>query len=273
MSAGQLYLLPPPVKTHVGGSLHTPYKHALHDKILGKQIGAATRLPWIEEILYIDACAGSYTANAFSGTSSPQILMKHLAYPFGKPMRCYLIDKNTASVDQLRQHITDPRVTILHGDYRSAEIARIIGPSRDGTVAYIYIDPNHADDVEISSHLRAISPEHTIKLITFGCNASGIKRLPTERRRQWFDRLEYIVSIKPPTHDICLMSLMRDSAQWAYVLSSPIVWRKAYDSIINGVTRMHWTKGVAIHWLSNDVDAFWRAAYRLFLKVDGSETR
>jgi hypothetical protein len=273
MSAVQLNLIQPPLKSGVGASLRTPYKHALYSGCLGKCIAASSRLSWIEDNLCIEGCAGGGVSNAFSGTSSPEILLKHISYPLAKPTRAYLIERNVASVDHLRQNMVYAEIKILHGDYRSPGIARQIGPSGKGTSAFLYIDPNHADDVELSPSLRAILPIYTLMLITLGCNANGIKRLPTERRVQWFDRLKYLLSIKLDHHDVCLVSLMRDHAQWAYLLSSPTVWRDDYDHIIGGVARKHWTKGVKKNWLSDSRAAFWKAAEYLFLKVDGSEIR
>jgi hypothetical protein len=258
--------------TTVGSSAtHTPIKHALYNRSLGRIVGAASQMGL--KVTVIDACSGDGQDTLFSGTCSPSIALKHLqwAQKHGMTTAGYLVERDANTVSLLRQRIADGLVTIIHGDYRAVDVADVIGPMDSDTTAFLYIDPNHANDVELSPHLRALLPELTTMLITLGCNANGIKRLPCEERWKWFERVEYLLQLKRPYHEACLVRLERDKHQWAYLLTAPQKWRDRVEKDIDALGKLLWQKGVASHWLSDGEKEFWAAAERLFLKVDGSE--
>jgi hypothetical protein len=262
------------VRVKVGSSAHTPYKHALLDDMVATSLGAASRIEWLSDNLLIDTCAGNGTSNAWSGTSSPEIICRRAERSQAKPTRVVLIDRDAATVDQLRQKFgLLSNVRIIHGDYQTEYTAGMIGKIYPKANVLLHIDPNHVDDVGLSPWLRRILPDSTLVLVTLGCNANGIKRLPLDERRQWFKNLEHILQLKLPRHDACLVSLMKDASQWAYVFTIPNKWRARYDAVVRSLARRHWAKGVEMNWLSDGATAFWAAAERLFLKVDGSETR
>ena len=266
-------------KIHQVGSSaeRTPYKHALLNALLGKILGASSRLSWLSDNLLIDACAGDGRSNAWSGTSSP-LLFCHHANLAKKPTRCVMIEKSNYEWMILESLIgeIDIRkiVQVLHGDYRSREIAQQIGRCRPFTNCFLHIDPNHANDVGKIEHLyNNVLSEYLLMLVTLGCNASGIKRLPLEQRREWFSCLEYLLQLMRHNHDACLIRLEKDAAQWAYMITSPSVWKGHISAMVRDLSRSYWAKGVEMHWYHDEPKAFWRAAEILFLKIDGSESR
>jgi hypothetical protein len=258
-----------------GSSERSPIKHGLLDKTAGKLVASVEFIPWLKGTVLIDTCGGDGVSNAFSGTSSPEILCFHGQYAGQKPIEVILIEINPASVDQLRVKFGGYKnVRIIQGDYTSREVAEeislgLIGPDIS---VLLHIDPNHADHVKLSMAMRRILPPSTLILTTFGCNAHGIKRLPEERRMQWMERLCYLLSVKQDRHDACLITLNRDAAQWAYLFTCPSKWKEKYDSQIVRPACIHWAKGVEVYWLSDGEKTFFAAVERLFLKVDGSES-
>jgi len=273
----------------VGSSAeHTPIKHALLKMVSGQIAGAASKIDRFNELLVIDACAGSGNASIHSGTSSPEILCGHLdwASSHGLKARGYFVEKHDRTVELLARNIgsfsrdnelfpkddlKQPIIEIFHGDYRSPGLAMRIGPRKLGVTGFLHIDPNHANDVELSGELLAALPTDTTMLVTLGCNANGIKRLPAIERIKWFDRVNYLFLLMRRNHDACLIQLQRDKAQWAYLLTVPKVWRDRIGNAIPKLAKLYWAKGVISDWHSDSNENFWKAASRLFLKVDGSE--
>lgn len=126
----------------------------------------------------------------------------------------------------------------------------------------MHIDPNHVDNVELSPFLRRRLPPLTTNLVTLGCNANGIKRLPPVERKKWFDRLEYLLSLLKPYHDACLIRLERDEGQWAYLLSVPRKWCDRTEPTIRSLGKF-WPKGITRYWFSEG--RLLEAAKELFL--------
>jgi hypothetical protein len=271
----------------VGSSaLHTPIKHRFLDIIVGQIVGAAStpRLNWIDTFLTIDCCAGNGDASIHSWTSSPEILYKHLDWASRHDLKAtgIFIEKHSHTVEMLRRNMLlfpkygelfpnpiPPDIIVIHGDYRSSEVAKQIGPVSKKTAVFLHIDPNNVHGVQLSKELRAVLPIYTTMLVTLGCNAGGVKRLPESERLQWFDRLEYLLQLMRPHHDACLVQLERDRAQWAYLLTVPKVWRSRIEDVIPKLGDEYWAKGLGYEWYSDG--NFWKMAERLFLKVDGSE--
>lgn len=260
----------------VGSSAErTPLKHGLLNMLLGKILGASSRLSWLTNNLLIDTCGGDGCSNAWSGTSSP-ILFCHHASLCKKPTRCIIVEKSDHEFSKLAalMDIIDTKkiVEVLHGDYRSEEIARAIGRCSPSTNCFLHIDPNHANDVGKIEHLYSNLSEYVLMLVTLGCNASGIKRLPVEQRMEWFCCLEYLLGIMRHNHDACLVRLEKDAAQWAYLITAPEVWKGHIRTMVRDLSRVYWAKGVEMRWYRDDPKAFWQAAELLFLKIDGSES-
>ena len=164
-----------------GASIHTPYKHGLLNDIVAVNLGAASRIEWLSEAVLIDACSGDGVSNGWSGTSSPEIIYYHAGLAKSKPTRVVLIDRDPIAIQQHRQKFGNlPNVTIIEGNYQSEYTAKMIGPINYKANVLLHIDPNHVNDVDLSAWLRWILPDSTLVLVTMGCNAHGIKRLPLE---------------------------------------------------------------------------------------------
>jgi hypothetical protein len=270
----------------VGSSAeHTPIKHALLKICSGMVAGAASKIPWLDEFMAIDCCAGSAAASIHSGKSSPEILCEDLNWAslHGLKATGYFIEKHPHTVGLLRKNMAffekygdlfpsaiQPVKTIIHGDYRSADVARQIKPIGPRTAGILHIDPNTVHGVELSEEFRKVlMPGYITTLVTLGCNAGGLKMLPYSERVKWFDRLKYLLKIMRPHHDACLIQLQRDKSQWAYLLTVPKVWRDRIECLIPKLANEYWVRGLAYSWYSNG--EFWKAAESLFLRKDGSE--
>jgi hypothetical protein len=253
----------------------TNFKHTALNKFSGQVAGAASCMAWVDKVIFIDACAGDGHRSAYSGTSSPEIFAKHLCWlrNQGCNAKGYLIEANAhtfmrlkASIAALAQEAGFEQLleifTLIHGDYRSAEVAAQINLPTEQTITFLNIDPNHVDDVELSESLRTRLSLLTTWMVSLGCNANGIKRMPWEERRKWFDRLEYLLSLLEPHQDASLIRLDRDEAQWAYLLSIPRKWRDKTQATIRSLSRL-WPKGIRCYWHSDGT--LLPAAKELFL--------
>lgn len=253
----------------------TNFKHTALNRFSGQVAGAASCMAWVNKVIFIDACAGDGHRSAYSGTSSSEIFAKHLCWLKRKGCyaKGYLIEANghtfmrlEAAMSALAQEAGCEQLpeilTLIRGDYRSAQVAAQIDLPTEQTVTFLHIDPNHVDDVELSEYLRARLSPMTTGMVTLGCNANGIKRMPWEERRKWFDRLEYLLSLLEPHQDASLICLDRDEAQWAYLLSIPRKWRDKTQATIRSLSRL-WPKGIRSYWHSDGT--LLPAAKELFL--------
>jgi hypothetical protein len=267
----------PRTKTVGASAERTPYKHALLNAILGKILGASSCLPWLTDNLLIDACAGDGSANIWSERSSPLLFLHH-ANLCKKPTRVVMIEKTPYEYMKLKKLMeemdTKKIVQVLHGDYRLEEIARAMGCCHRSTNCFLHIDPNNVNDVGSVEHLyRHALSEYLLMLVTLGCNASGVKRLPLKIRKKWFIHLNYLIGLMRDNHDGCLIRLEKDAAQWAYLVTLPTVWKRHIGSVVQDISRLYWAKGVEMCWYRDDPAAFRAMAEKLFLKIDGSEVR
>lgn len=243
----------------VGKSPRTKFKHELTDKMEGMFIGAACNLSRYgkDNVLMIDLCAGSGEPTAYSGTSSPQLMLKHLYWATDHsliPVRGILIEKNAHTVALLRTNIPvggNPPIDIHHGDYRSPEMAAVIDKAvTPSTVCFFNLDPNNVHAIELSPELRAALPEWTTMIVPMGCNAGGLMMLSAEIRAEWYARLIFLLKVMRPNHDAMLIRLERDSDKWAYLITVPTVWRRKVDGILARMERLEfWPKGFDPVWL------------------------
>jgi hypothetical protein len=253
----------------------TKFKHTALNKFSGQVAGAASCMGRVDKVIFIDACAGDGHRSVYSGTSSAEIFAKHLCWLKARGCRAkaYLIEANhhtfmrlEAAMSALAQEAGFEQLpeilTLIRGDYRSAQVAAQIDLPTEQTVTFLHIDPNHVDDVELSESLRTRLSLLTTWMVSLGCNANGTKRMPWEERRKWFDRLEYLLSVLEPHQDASLICLDRDEAQWAYLLSIPRKWRDKTQATIRSLSLL-WPKGIRCYWHSEGT--LLPAAKELFL--------
>jgi hypothetical protein len=97
-------------------------------------------------------------------------------------------------------------------------------PARPGDCIFVYADPNSVATLPVTPELIDSFTSETLFLMTLGCNVGGCKRLPREDREQWMKTAFQVIERTHRRHDIILVWLNRDAAQWAYLAAVPRVW-------------------------------------------------
>lgn len=257
----------------VGRSSRTPVKHYLLNSILGKVCGVISsghetvpcRVSKERPMLMVDLCGGDGLSNE-EHDASPQIMYKHCQWmnQRGLPSELTVIEKMENTFEQLLENCSgfNPEFThLLKGDsseYRLPELSY-------NQPAFIHCDPNTVNQIPITDDFVNGFNSCTTYLVTLGCNVTGIKRDPLEKRATWFEYVEMLVKIIPNRHDAVLFWLNRDEAQWAYLLSMPRVWSSKFTSHAVTATSKQWTKGVSAVSYRDDRSGFHNEVSRLFL--------
>lgn len=255
----------------VGASDRTRGKHALLNKIVGREIGVLASRSSTVRFIYprytmIDLCAGDGSPTAHSDLSSPKILTHHGLTAKSKGLECELVlverNENTFSLLEQQDWI-DRTFTTLHNidcreEFPGLELHR-------KQAVFVHADPNHVKDWPISQRLLNQLPPYSTFLITLGCNVGGLKRLSPEERTTWFEQVEQYLSFLPSFHDAALISLLGDASQWAYLVSGPSCWRKNYEGDVQKAFK-YWTSGFEMAWLRQDEPTFRQIERRLFLR-------
>ena len=241
---------------------HTPIKHAIMREFVAKEVRAANSLDWIKRLVWIDLTAGNAEAahgDTWSNSCSPGILASRATKSI-QPVVIDLYEKNPDTYAKLIDNL-DRQLPAL-GFCRSrdndwnqwdAGQTRIRAWDRDGREAgtshlgrgdavLVLNDPNSITEwamrrtfVSEISNIRGLKGLRTLSCIGF--NVSGIKRTPFLRdapeprtdsvsaRSDWYGLIRSITDTLPERHDLMLAGFARDRSQWAYLFSSPAVWR------------------------------------------------
>ena len=271
----------------VGISDRTGGKHRLLDKLLGRECGIAGRgsadFRNIRTYTFLDLCAGDGEDNIKSGTSSPGIFKSHQKHPNGLSYpdecsprvqsRAVLIEKDQTTFDKLRNNFPD-------ADCFNINALDIEDPGQVGIpnayweinnresrqhVLFIHADPNHVEDWPINKRLLQNSPYYTTLLVTLGCNVGGLKRMPPESRKEWFNRMDSVLRWLPKRHDAILVALRGDASQWAYLIVGPRCWTEKYLQDANKAFLKSWEKGVDAVSYRKDPAGFNQLVKELFL--------
>lgn len=245
----------------VGKSSRTPMKHALLNRIVGREVGA---MPYLKKrgmgssYAIYDLTAGDGTDDGFGGTSSPAILAKHHRYAAANDVRCKLL---------LNDKVED-YASKLALDFPAAEVrcsdGRKVMPHMGYDVVFVHNDPNHINDWALSGEFLASAPYFTTTLSTLGCNVGGLKRLPSIEREPWFANMRTLLMSMPQHHDAYLIALSGDASQWAYLLTGPMKWRGNYESDV-AKAFAGWEGGHRARWWRQDAAGFEDLTRQLFL--------
>jgi hypothetical protein len=251
-------------------------KHKLLNKIVGRLVGAFTRLSFLRTpFVFIDLCAGDGHPSFYSEMSSPEILTKHAStltkmYGDGAAILVF-VEKDRATFDKLQKAYPATQNTyLINGDSKSPDVVNKIHQilrerANSQSPCFIHNDPNKVTDWAITRDLLEGCPRYTTGLATMGCNASGIKRLPLSVRREWFDHVlmisDQVKSIK--AHNAYLASLRNDKSQWAYLLTCPQKWQQSIESDVSKAFK-DWGDGLDTAWLS-EPERFDSMIRKLFL--------
>lgn len=258
----------------VGRSSRTPVKHYLLDAMVGKVCGVLSlgnysvpcRITSQQPMLMVDLCGGD-GLKTDEHDASPRIMYKHCEWLTnrGKAARLHVIEKMPNTFDQLQlncQGMSKKIATLTLGDSSEYRLQKL----GETQAAFIHCDPNTVDQIPLSRPFVAGFNRYTTYLVTLGCNVSGTKAwtAPNDRAK-WFDYVEMVTEVLPRHHDTVLFWLNRDSAQWAYLLSIPNVWSRAFTAQAVLHTSKHWTQGVSAVSFRENCKAFNDQVAQLFL--------
>jgi len=270
------------MKANVGKSKgRTPGKHELLNAVLGKQIGAFTRLrqryQWSIPFVIIDLCAGDGFDTEESGTCSPRIITKHSQWLRGRikddnASAVILIEKDSNTFDLLRNRYDDFGCVILKGDSNSDSVVTDVKSVLEGLgltpkcPVFIHHDPNSVANWCLREEYLELSDLVTT-MVTMGCNVGGVKRMELSERQEWFDNFKLLRSHVKRTMgrlDLCLIALNNDASKWAYALSVPSKWRSDTVDAVYTAFR-YWGKGIELEWMNGNHSQFDCLQYKLFL--------
>lgn len=269
----------------VGMSDRTKGKHALLNKLLGREFGVISnsvnlweksrtlpkavrgnhRMPnlFSDGRLILDLCAGDGQSTMQSGTSSPEIIRHHCSnyrnYGYLSRWNCKVVlcERDSISYTKLKRKILEfpgyVDVTPVFADVRSPDfLTEAMFDFSGYSSAFVHADPNKITDWPITKELINNLPYNTTWLITMGCNAGGLKRLPWSERKQWYTLMDDFLGSRPQHHDTLLVYLEKDSAQWAYMVSGPQCWQGEYEK--DAVKAFsYWPKGISGCWASHEM--------------------
>jgi hypothetical protein len=257
----------------VGRSSVTPVKHQILNSIMGKVAGALSldnpsvpcRITQAEPFVCVDLCGGDGSEKE-GQAASPVIMHKHCEWLWkrGKRATLEVIEIQPNTYEQLiancRDMIGDGVVMTL-GDARTFTLP----PMGERQAAFIHCDPNTVDQMPVTESLVDSFNRYTTYFATLGCNVSGLKMLPSEKRAGWFTYADRLTRKLPRHHDAILFWLNRNSAQWAYLLSIPTVWSRSFKEDTCRVTSKMWTQGVSAVSYRSERRAFEAQLDTLFL--------
>jgi hypothetical protein len=250
----------------VGNSERTYGKHALLNKILGREAGIMSlKRPGfiMKQYTIVDMCAGDGLPTYISEMSSPQIIYKHKIFMerHGLYPKVFLFEKNKNTFDILCNNYANASFNL-----DSNTLKYLPNHPLDLSAAFIHADPNLISDWPINPELLLNVPKYTTMLITLGCNVGGLKRLRSDDRKVWFDNLDNILTFLPGWHDALLVVLRGDKAQWAYLITGPKIWHDKGIYIADATKSFsYWKPGIDLIQYKENHKEFIIARDRLFL--------
>jgi len=255
------------MKTTVGTSSRTPFKHWVLDTELGRICGVlSTGKVHAKDCPFhvIDLCAGDGHKADAASQPSPAIIEKHCRWARSRNLsvKATLIEQSVITFSKLCQNTNDWLwMEKLNMDARDWKLV----PRDKHQAVFIHADPNTISDWPITKELLSVMPETTTMLATLGCNVGGLKRLSLEDRLPWFDHVNGCLNAMPRYHDAILIELVRDASQWAYLLRLPHVWTN--DTITRLVKQggNYTNYELNIASIRNSRDGFEAMQIRLFL--------
>jgi hypothetical protein len=246
----------------------------LLDALLGKVNGVLTQSTCyaVKPLVCVDLCAGDGVQSDLFN-ASPRIMAKHCTHEFGVRNKAtlHLIERDPTSFALLKNNMSCFQcVTMENTDARKYKLP----PLSKLQAAFVHCDPNNFHQTPLTEDFVEGFSDCTMYLVTLGCNAEGIKRLPYDQRKGWFDYVSMLVERLPNHHDAILFWLIKDNAQWAYLCNVPKVWRDW--AIETGVEKggKLWPKGVGGVALRGSESSFIEQLDVLFLterERDGKE--
>lgn len=241
----------PAPPSNVGLSDRSVGKHLLLDWLLGKQCGVmSVKYPERHFVMHdLNTGTGRLTWGRWDESCSAGIFVKHLegCARLGVNASGYLSEVAPRHWEELRDNLkrelTDRGWEIQDGErasdrmnwiYRRKSTVGIEAglratPGRaaaalPGEVGFVFHDPNCVSEPFPSEFIN-IASGLLICMLAMGFNAHGLKREGADVRRRRLDRIEAVKNRLHWHQDLCLVSLMNDSAHWAYLVVCPKGWK------------------------------------------------
>lgn len=264
-------------QVRVGRSSRTPLKHWVLDTHLGKIVGVLssgnrTVPAKCTPFLCVDLCAGDGDESD-DHRSSPGIITSHCDWLArrGKSVQSVFIERHANTFEVLERNIKADQLEhecqLICGDAREFRVK----PTSVDQAIFVNCDPNAISDMPLAEDFARSLTRTTTMTTTLGCNVGGLKMLSLEKRRPWYDYLQIMIDIMPAWHDAILVSLIRDSAQWAYFTRLPAKWvpddgkRKGQLSQLIQTGNAMWPNGVEVASYRLQPRIFRDMVHRLFL--------
>lgn len=252
----------------VGRSSRTPFKHWILKTILGRINGSLStnsdKVPANPDPFHIlDLCAGDGLSTDLHDCS-PKIINSHVkwAKDRGMKVRATYIEKGTSTFVQLMANCSGyHNAEFINADATTVSIV----PTCPNQAIFVNADPNTIRDWPVSESLiESLTPTTTL-LITMGCNVGGLKRLPLDERKEWFDHVAKVTHSLPSFHDAILVVLNNDMAQWAYLIRDPLKWSSKTMEAIRSKAKTLTGSGVTIASIRHNSGEFSELLRQLFL--------
>jgi hypothetical protein len=292
--------------TTVGRSGRTPAKHALMWKLIGREVGASNRMPdEFDRLVWFDLTAGDGVVAdgaEWERNCSPGILAYHARNSL-KPVNIRLSERSFETCNRLEESLHEhlPRLGYENtGASYDLLVNRDVwthGPVK-GRPGDVYITVAHEDGCDVGTewvtdrtavlvchdpntvHQRAMRPTFMSELrditpwcqgiSTMGCNVGGLKRLPIEERKPWFDFVAEQHDNLHGWHDLTLAAIEGDAGQWAYLVTHAKAWTKETGDFCRNAFKSH---GMTLEVASyrSEPDPFADMQRRLFLRTTERE--
>lgn len=274
----------------VGRSWVTPLKHDLMNRMVGQEVGAMSRGAFrdVSRLFWYDLTAGDAApvkGSEWSKSCSVGILASHAAWEGNrKPVLIHLYEAASRTYGTLLENLTEqlpvfgwtrydddtwthPNGSGLHAFPDSGETADLSSVGRSSAVL-AFNDPNSVHGWAMRPGFAAEVRDRGVPwlrtLSTLGCNVSGLKRLERDQREGWYDFPEQIRKGTPGYRDMILAAVDRDSAQWAYLISTAARWREETEKHFSqSAGRLRRTMSTA--WWRQEPEKFAALTNQLFL--------
>ncbi|MGW2489574.1 hypothetical protein ACWCV9_20495 [Streptomyces sp. NPDC001606] len=266
----------------------TNAKHNMLNQLIGQEVGASPRLPKApRRLVWFDLTAGDAAVpgdEEWRRSCSPGILAYH-ASKSQLPVVVNLYEINPETYGRLLANLA---VKLPEFGYRKEEPNRWrcgrsvlqvfnqsgvdadIGDVRSYDAVFVINDPNSITEWAMRmSFSREISSRNVTffrSLTTMGCNASGLKRNKETRRTriECVDRVGAFQRSVPRFRDLCFAAIIRDDAQWAYLIETSDKWREKTEQLVRGAFKKY-DRGTSISWYRTAAGQFRGDMLRLFL--------
>ena len=242
----------------------TLYKHILFSAELGRQAGVIRwspkgSIPVIRDMHVIDLCAGDGAGTEFSPYTSPGIIAHHFddkkGLSYGVKKHATLYEKAPGTFSRLQQIYGHRRdFTLINDDAANFRVA----PTHPNQAIFVYADPNALSQIPLNSGMINSFTPYTTFMATLGCNVGGVKRLTKDRRDKYIAVIDELTNSVPAFHDCILVRVLRDAAQWAYLIRLPLVWSQKSMRTFKKKGDEVFPNGVEVFSLRHSTPEAWR---------------